>query len=133
MRENTYKTHQKILGSVMIAYSAMNIFGAISLLAALNFINIFVNEADIAGFVNLVSHIVGFALLVVSVPALIGGIGLLTEKEWSKSLVMVCGVIYLVFIPVGTIIGIYSIWLSSQNVIHEKQPVLATDLVKHAH
>lgn len=133
MKEITYKTHQKILGSVIIAYSALNIFGAVSVLAAFNFIYAFLHEPELEHFVAIMSRLIGISLLVISVPAIIGGVGLLREKEWAKTVTMVAGILYLVFIPVGTVIGIYAIWLNSQHVIREKDPVYATDLVKNAH
>ena len=133
MKEYTYKTHQKILGAILIAYSAMNIFGAVTVLTAFSFIITFVHEPDIIPFMAVMSRIIGISLLVVSLLALIGGIGMLTEKEWSKNLSLIAGILYLIFIPVGTIIGIYAIWFNSQRIIHEKDPVYATDLVKHSH
>jgi hypothetical protein len=133
MKENTYKTHQKILGAMIIAYSIMNIFGAVAVLAAFNFLYAFVDEPDLMPFFAFLGKLVGISLLVVSVPAIIGGIGLLKEKEWAKNITLIAGIIYLIFIPIGTVIGIYSVWFSSQHIIKEKGPVYATDLVKHAH
>ncbi|HLF35162.1 MAG TPA: hypothetical protein VI583_13050 [Cyclobacteriaceae bacterium] len=130
MKDNIYKTHQKILGALIIAYSAMNIFAALSLIAAMNIIYAFLDEPEIVDFIAILSKMIGIVLLVVSVPALVTGIGILKEKEWSKPFSLIIGIVYLVFFPVGTIIGIYTIWLSTQTVIKEKEPVMATDLVR---
>lgn len=130
MKENNYRTHQKILGAVIIAYSAMNIFGGVSIIAAMTFVHTFVHEPDLVDLVLILSKMIGISLLVISVPALVAGIGLLKEQDWAKPFSLVIGIIYLLFFPVGTMIGIYSIWLSTQQVIKEKAPVLATDLLK---
>jgi Na+-driven multidrug efflux pump len=132
MRENTYKTHQKILGAIFIAYGVINLIGGITLLATLNIVNIFVDEPEVIQIVAIFSRLLGGILVATSIPAIIAGIGYLQERKWSKNIGLVIGIIYLLFIPIGTVIGIYSIWLSSQPVIKEKQPVYATDLLKNA-
>jgi len=132
MRENTYKTHQKILGAIFIAYGVINLIGGITLLATLNIVNIFVDEPEVIQVVAIFSRLIGSILLVTSIPAIVAGIGYIQGKTWSKNLGLVVGIIYLLFIPIGTVIGIYTIWLSSQPVIKEKQPVYATDLLKNS-
>jgi hypothetical protein len=132
MRENTYKTHQKILGAIFIAYGVINLLGGIALLATLNVVNLFVDEPEVIQVVAVFSRLLGGILVATSIPAIVTGIGSLQEKKWSKNLGLVVGIIYLLFIPIGTVIGIYTIWLNSQTVIREKQPVYATDLVKKA-
>ena len=133
MRENTYRTHQKILGAVIIAYSVMNIFGAVTILAAFSFILAIIDEPDLIPFIAFMAKFLSISMLVVAVPAIIGGFGMLKEKDWSKNIVLIAGIIYLICIPFGTVIGIYAIWFNAQQVIREKGPVYATDLVKQAH
>jgi Na+-driven multidrug efflux pump len=132
MRENTYKTHQKILGAIFIAYGVINLVGGITLLVTVNIVNIFVDEPEVIQVVAIFSRLIGGILVLTSIPAIITGIGSLQEKNWSRNLGLVVGIIYLLFIPIGTVIGIYTIWLNSQTVIKDKQPVYATDLVKNA-
>ena len=130
MRESTYRTHQKILGAILVAYGALNFTAGVALLASINVVNIFVDEVDIVQLVTLFSRVIGGILLLTSIPAIVGGIGLIQEKEWSKFLGLIVGIIYLLLFPIGTLIGIYSIWLNAQTVIKEKEPRYATDLVK---
>jgi hypothetical protein len=130
MRENTYRTHQKIIGALFVAYGALNLTAAIALLASINVVNIFVDEIEIIQLVTVFSRLIGGALLIVSVPAIIAGIGFLQEKEWSKILGLIVGIMFLLFFPIGTIIGIYAIWLNAQTVIKEKEPRYASDLIK---
>ena len=132
MRENTYKTHQKILGAIFIAYGVINLVGGITLLITVNIVNIFVDEPEVIEVGAIFSRLIGGILVATSIPAIIAGIGSLQEKNWSRNLGLVVGIIYLLYIPIGTVIGIYTIWLNSQTVIKDKQPVYATDLVKNA-
>ncbi len=130
MREQTYRTHQKILGAIFIAYGAINLLGGITLLAAGNIVSIVVDDMEVVQLVTIMSRFLGSTLLITSIPGVIAGIGYIQEKDWARNLGLIMGIVYLLFIPVGTIIGIYTIWLSSQRVIREKEPVYASDLVK---
>lgn len=54
-----------------------------------------------------------FTLL--ALPGLIAGYGLLKRKEWGRVLAIVVGVLGLVNFPVGTAIGVYSIFVLLQQ------------------
>jgi hypothetical protein len=58
---------------------------------------------------------VGVLLMVLSVPGIIGGIGLFKRKEWARILVLILSAIDLLNIPFGTALGIYSIWVLVQQ------------------
>jgi hypothetical protein len=53
--------------------------------------------------------IAGF-LLVLSLPGIIAGIGLLKRREWARILTIILSVLHLLNIPIGTIIGGFSMW-----------------------
>jgi hypothetical protein len=46
---------------------------------------------------------------------LVGGIGLLTYKPWSRILVIVVAALGCLNIPIGTLKGVYSIWVLMQD------------------
>jgi hypothetical protein len=50
-------------------------------------------------------------LIAVSVLGIIGGVGLLRLKSWARYLVLVLSILALLSIPIGTALGIYSIWV----------------------
>jgi len=54
-------------------------------------------------------------LAIISVPDIIGGIGLLKWQPWARILVLILSVIKLINFPLGTIVGVYSIWVLMQN------------------
>lgn len=59
---------------------------------------------------NLIMYIFVFEGII-SVIGIIGGIGLLKKQNWAKWLVLILGFILLLQIPLGTILGIYTIWV----------------------
>ena len=76
------------------------------------------NDPDAASVAALLGTIGGIAALVIaifSVPALIGGIGLLKYKEWARVLIIVMSAINLIHFPLGTALGIYGIWALTKD------------------
>ena len=57
---------------------------------------------------------VGLLLAALSLPGLAAGYGLLTRKPWSRIVALVVGVLGLVNFPLGTAIGIYTLWVLMQ-------------------
>ena len=59
--------------------------------------------------------IVGFAgaalFLLFGIPVLLAGWGLLTRKSWARVLAMVLAILGLFLFPLGTIVGIYVLWV----------------------
>jgi hypothetical protein len=58
---------------------------------------------------------IGSLLIILSVPGIVGGWGLLKYKSWARYLVMVLAVLELFNIPIGTAIGVYSLWALMQE------------------
>jgi len=48
---------------------------------------------------------------VLSLPSILGGWGILTYKPWSRTLVLILSFLNLLNLPVGTLVGGYSIWV----------------------
>jgi len=44
-------------------------------------------------------------------PGLIGGIGVIKHQPWARIVLLVVGILNLLFVPFGTILGIYTIWV----------------------
>lgn len=53
----------------------------------------------------------GLGILLLAVGGYAAGIGLLTMQPWARLLAIVVGVIELISIPIGTALGIYTLWV----------------------
>ena len=53
---------------------------------------------------------VAVLLALISIFAIIGGTGLLQRRSWARVLVIVLGCLYLFSFPLGTGVGIYTLW-----------------------
>ena len=102
------ESHVKILGLVNILVGA---FGA---LVSLIFFGVFggasagTDEFPLRGFV-----IVGLmaVMLVLAIPMIATGIGLLRFRPWARSAGTILAVFSLMHFPAGTIAGVYSFWV----------------------
>jgi hypothetical protein len=64
----------------------------------------------------IVGALVSGTLVVIGLPGLIGGVGLLQMRPWARILLLVLSVVELLIPPIlGTLIGAYSIWVLLQD------------------
>lgn len=83
---------------VVLSYSIMNLIGG------------FIDEPEAKMILSIIGDVVATILIIVAIPGLIAGIGLYSRKEWARILTLIISVIALFNFPIGTAIGIYSIW-----------------------
>jgi len=110
--------HVKILGTLHIVFGSLCVLGGLIALAVLTGIAGIVGASDqtqdTAVAVPILAGIGLFVCvlcLVVGLPGLIGGIGLLQFKSWARILVIVISALDLIHIPIGTALGIYGFWV----------------------
>jgi len=120
--------HKKILGTLYIVFSSLNI--VVVILAALIIsavIPLHVHDFETLMVVKIVKYAVITLTLVLTTPALIAGIGLIYKKDWAMTLAFIIGIIGILGFPIWTFIGIYSIviFILAQNNQKVKE---ATDL-----
>ena len=53
--------------------------------------------------------------LVLSLPSLLAGYGLLHRREWGRVLAFIMSIIHLFSFPIGTAIGAYTLWAISND------------------
>jgi len=58
---------------------------------------------------------IAFVFFVLALADIIGGIGVLKRKNWARYLVMIHSVLDIFNIPIGTALGIYSLWILAQD------------------
>jgi hypothetical protein len=111
-------THVKVLGVLYIALSAIGVAAALFLMLAVGTASSIVGLNADPGDAAVALPIIGIAgtalvifLLAVSLPGLIVGIGLLKLAPWARIAGMVLAIIHLINIPVGTLLGIYALWV----------------------
>jgi hypothetical protein len=114
-------THVKVLGVLHIVFGACGVLGAFALML------IFGGAAGIAGvsgdpdaalaipIIGIAGMAVVFLVLLMSLPAVIIGIGLVRRRSWSRVAGIVLSVLDLLAFPFGTIVGVYGLWVLFQK------------------
>lgn len=103
--------HITILGVLYVAFSALCLLSALVVFVSIAGGGVLSGDMDSAVITTGVATALAVFLLIISLPGLIGGIGLLQYKPWARILVMVLGIINLINIPIGTILGVYTLWV----------------------
>ncbi len=118
------ETHIKVLGILNIILGTLGLVAALGLLLMFGGIASIVSttgdpDAEIAvPILGAIGGLIFVIVLVVSVPVIVAGWAIMNYREWGRILGIVVAVIELVNVPIGTVIGIYALWvlLNSQTV-----------------
>ena len=110
-------THVRVLAVLHI------VMGGIGIVIGLGCLLLFGGIAGIVGvfgepdamvaipILSLIGGAVFVILLILSLPSIIAGIGLLKYQPWARTLTIVLSAIDLLNVPIGTAIGIYGLWV----------------------
>lgn len=114
-------SHKRILGILYVVTGILLLFGMM-------FVSIFFSMfipliADQAGddqwvftwLVPFIRAIAIFVCIVIALPSLIAGWGLLNNRSWTMMLALIVGCLRLFSFPIGTAIGIYTIWVYAED------------------
>lgn len=116
MEDSKMKKHVTVVGAIHIGFGILGLIGAIAVFFALSFAKGFVESEEIPtivlGFLAVsLPLLIGF----LSTLGLVGGIGLLAFKSWARYLVIVVAALGCLNIPIGTLKGVYSLWVLLQD------------------
>jgi hypothetical protein len=130
--------HISLVGILNIVYGSLALIGAFVLFAiAIGFRYFFgfisrcshngMDEIppEVMDIVPLILTVIGILILVFAIIGIIGAVGVMKKKEWVRIIVLVISFFNLLHIPLGTILGVYSIWaLLNDETIRLFNPVL---------
>ncbi len=108
------ENHIKAVGAVSIGLSILGILLGCFIFVLLAGIGYMTQDEDVPPVLPLIGFVIGVFLLVLSVPGIIGGIGLFKRREWARILILVVSALHLLNFPIGTVIGAYCIWVLVQ-------------------
>ena len=102
--------HINIVAALNIGISIIGILAGISVFGILYFVGNISDDQQAQIILAIISKVLMGFMILLSIPGLIAGIGLLKRKEWARILTLIVSVISLLNFPLGTAIGVYSIW-----------------------
>jgi hypothetical protein len=109
------ENHVTVIGILYIAFSALMLLLAIIVFTAVVGGGIISGDSEAMAITAIVGPAVAALFLLLASPGLIGGIYLLKRRPWARILVLVLGFLNLIHIPIGTALGIYTIWVLLKN------------------
>jgi phage shock protein PspC (stress-responsive transcriptional regulator) len=102
--------HINVVAVLQIGLSIFGVIVAIAVYTILNVVGNFTDDQEANFILKIIANVIATFFIILSIPGIIGGIGLLKRKEWARVLVLILSVLHLFRFPVGTAVGIYSIW-----------------------
>jgi hypothetical protein len=114
-------SHKRILGIIFTVTSILSILVALFLNIFFSVLWTFVmsqagaDEQLPLEFISMLFQYLPWVIIVFSIPSLVAGIGLLNKASWAMTLALVLGCLKLLSFPVGTAIGVYTIWVYSED------------------
>lgn len=114
--EGRVARHLQTLAILWFAASALNLIGAVVLIILGN--TLFAHHMErihppwvFPGFLQALFTCLGFIVLIKALAGFAAGWGLLERQSWARLLTLVLAFISLINIPLGTALGIYSLWV----------------------
>jgi hypothetical protein len=114
---NPMQTHVKVLATLHIVFGAIGVLIGLGVFAVLGGIAGLVQmdgDPDAAMAIPILGGVGGlvlFVALLLSVPSIIAGVGLLKFRPWARILTIVLSILELLNVPFGTALGVYGLWV----------------------
>lgn len=103
--------HVPLLGWILIASHALGLLIAVFVFFLLTGIGVATGDAAAFGILGVVGTAVALFLAALSLPGVAAGYGLLRQRPWGRTLALVVLVLGLLNFPIGTLTGIYGLWV----------------------
>jgi len=116
--EREMDQHVTILGWLYVVTNA--IFLLIGLCGLLFFVGIgslaaFEGDPTALGVLTIIGVVALILFAVLSLPGILAGYGLLKRRQWGRILALIMGILNLFNVPIGTLLGAYTLFVLLQN------------------
>src|ERR1700722_13522690 len=131
LRRNRVRNHVRLVGILWMAYSSLYVLVGVAVLvgAQLVFGGTFHFQGgpspEVTSWLRPTLTCAGWLILAIAAPGFFTGWGLLQREEWARPVALVAGFVALLRIPLGTALGIYTLWVLLPAESHEEYKALA--------
>lgn len=116
IEEMKMKKHVTVVAAIQVGFAILGLIAALFLFFILNFAKSQVGDDEVANTVmGIISISLPLMIGFLSTLGLVGGIGLFAYKPWARYLVIVVAALGCLNIPIGTLKGVYFLWVLLQN------------------
>jgi hypothetical protein len=107
--------HITVLGWLYVVGHAIFLLIGLFIFMLLTGIGVVSGDSTAMMVLSVIGTAVGLVLVTLAIPGLVAGYGLLTRKSWGRILAIVVGILSLINFPLGTAVGIYTLWVLFQE------------------
>ena len=115
LHDQQLEQHATVLGWLHIIGNLFFVLFGIFLFFFLSSVGVVTGDEQAVAILGLVGTFIGGLLAVIGLPGIVTGFGLLARKPWARYLAIVLGILNLLNAPIGTVIGIYTLWVLMQE------------------
>ena len=115
LNEQQLQVHVPIIAWLLIATNLIVALVGFLMFALLMGAASLVRDPEAVMILPLVAAFIPTLMVVLAIPGLVAGFGLLARKAWARILAVVAAVLGLASFPVGTLIGIYALFVLMQD------------------
>ena len=115
VEENRMKKHVNIVAILQIVFGALLVIAAMAIAFAFGFVDQFVDDPTVVKVLGIIRTPLVVMFLLFGGAMIAGGTGLFYCKPWARILTLVMGAIGLLNVPIGTLKGVYIIWVLVQS------------------
>jgi hypothetical protein len=123
------RDHVRILAWCFIVYSAIIVLVGVGIGSIVLFGGAISGDREAILITGAVGAGIACFLIVLSLPGMLAGIGLLKMRPWARILAIVLGVLHILSFPLGTALGIYTLWVllnvETETLFRDQQVALA--------
>ena len=117
-RRSRLQEHVRLLAILWFAFGAFEMLGGVVLMILANtlFVNLAAMQTPQPGepslaFLRPLISVVGIFVLGKGLAGVLAGYGLLNREAWGRVLALVLGFLALIHVPIGTALGVYTLWV----------------------
>ncbi|MEA3337204.1 MAG: hypothetical protein U9R25_14960 [Chloroflexota bacterium] len=115
LNEREIHQHVRILGWLYMISSAFLVLFGIAALMFMAGIGAASGDPEAFRILSVVGLVAGALMIVLGMPGIVAGYGLLRRKAWARILAMIVGFLSLANFPVGSAIGLYTFFVLMQE------------------
>jgi hypothetical protein len=115
VEENRMRKHIHVAAILQIVFGSLVVIGGLAIAFAIGFVDQFVDDPTALKVLAIAGTPLIVMFLLFGGAMIAGGVGLLACKSWARILTLVMAALGLLNIPVGTLKGVYIIWVLVQQ------------------
>jgi hypothetical protein len=115
VEEGRMRKHIHVAAILQIVFGSMVVIGGLAIAFAFGFVDQFVDDPTALKVLAIVGTPLIIMFLLFGGAMIAGGVGLLACKSWARILTLVMAALGLLNIPIGTLKGVYIIWVLVQQ------------------